>query len=1690
MKNINKFLLLLFGLLLAGQTWAEEWVVTNISTDAAQEGSLPYIISNLSEGENIITFDQSLSNQVIDFAESDFAESGISIGNDISITGNGITIQNIGFMLYGTTTFTNLKLKSSSVFLCEGKQFSFINCIFKGCYQEGLMTLTNWSEASNINVEGCFFISENSPANIDFSTLPEKAYFTSCSFYNTASESTLFYTGNTNNNVPIVLTNCAIIDSNETISDCPITSGGYNVIKGSFYDGTAPEATDITGTEIEVPFIIAIDIPKVKSISSAALHLPADVSFTDQDIHLPLKDIEGNQIDYTKATHSGACQRMDTEEATITGISLAPTTVKFILSKNETEQELTVIPTPQDAQINETKLSWNSSNEDVATIENGVVKAKAAGQATITVTYDGTLTSTCNVEVLEYITVTSKEASGEGSLEAILLSLQDGDIITFSDNLTGQSIQLPTSTDPQKPKNVINKSITIKGNKVILTGGYLTIDKNCMDKVCIENLNFKNSGIYATDYTRPLSLKNCTFDGGFTHGGTISAISTPATSSLTAEKCFFISGDNQASATYILWDTKGKSLLSFTSCSFINTTKESISPHLEGNIIHVNYWGHTPNKDKNFPEITLTNCVMMDNPPRQTGSTSPAIIAPVIHSGGNNVIKGLLSIDKTNALTADKGDVVSASMPNPVIAENGEYKVVEGRSGFDKVAEGIHSGAIQTTTKATEIANSIKLFSPATILNLGKTLDIEATVYPENAAVEAFEWESSNAKVATVDNGIVTPVSVGNVVITAILGDIRSTTVNLTINGATVEKIELNKDKAKLFIHYPEQLKATVLPEMAINKELDWSSSDPSIATVDESGKVTPIKEGQTTITVTAQSDKSITATCEVTVNKTDYTNGVFIVNEDWYTHFNGTVNYLTPEGDWLYRVVQHENPGRELGATTQFGTIYGDKFYLVSKQEKDPGTQITGSRFAVCDPKTMKIEREFEKIEFEGTSGDGRSFLGVDEKTGYVSTSNGIYIFDLKTNAFTGRVTGTEGDDQGSGNPGSNPGLYTGQIGTMCRVGDRIFAIHQKEGLLVINASTHKIEKVMGEYKYTTLQQSKDGYLWAGTTSDNTGGLSNASDKRLLKIDPWTLTITEIPIDVPGPYATWGAWHADAFCGSAKENKLYWKAAPSFEGKIIYEYDIDQNKISEFFNIKNYETGEWRIYETGFRIDPETNDFYIMLNKGVNTNGQYNRTIILKPSTRKITTHTMEDYYWFPAMPVFPDNEAPVVNGLEQANVSLTGKRQTILFTVTDADNMDAAIVKSVTNSNPDLIDASIIKEGIQIILLKSVTETESSDLTFKFNSNGKIVEKTITVNATNITLIEATGITISQQSATLTIGESVQLTAVISPDNASDKEIAWKSSNESIVSVTSDGLIKALKAGTATITVKSVSDDLKAECVVNVNAPVITPPEVVFALNKQSLTLSVNQMEQLTANAESGQSVEWSTSDASVATINNGQVIARKAGGATITAQNKTTGKSATCQVTVQETEILPDVDVEETAAYIIFPRLKEADYYVVSVYKRTNGLQTLAFTLKVGADGSILRSTRSSDGDINIYLPNLEMATEYITIIEAMREIAGGKSEVIKVISSPSFTTGTPTSNESLSAQKPAVYYRKNALLLKGMEGYTCYIVTLNGQIKELFEVNSTEDIHQTNLSAGVYLLTGTKGEKMVTFKFIAK
>ena len=165
----------------------------------------------------------------------------------------------------------------------------------------------------------------------------------------------------------------------------------------------------------------------------------------------------------------------------------------------------------------------------------------------------------------------------------------------------------------------------------------------------------------------------------------------------------------------------------------------------------------------------------------------------------------------------------------------------------------------------------------------------------------------------------------------------------------------------------------------------------------------------------------------------------------------------------------------------------------------------------------------------------------------------------------------------------------------------------------------------------------------------------------------------------------------------------------------------------------------------------------------------------------------------------------------------------------------------------------------------------------------------------------ILASSVTLDKTSVEVLIGQTVHLSATVLPEATTDKTIRWSSSDDSVAMV-DEGTVTAHKVGQATI--KATCGNKEASCVVNV-LPIVVE-EISF--NKTSVSLKVGETVTLTATVKpdnaTDKTVTWSTSDASVATVNDGVVTAKKVGTATITA--KAGDKSATCEITVVATPV----------------------------------------------------------------------------------------------------------------------------------------------------------------------------------------
>ena len=158
--------------------------------------------------------------------------------------------------------------------------------------------------------------------------------------------------------------------------------------------------------------------------------------------------------------------------------------------------------------------------------------------------------------------------------------------------------------------------------------------------------------------------------------------------------------------------------------------------------------------------------------------------------------------------------------------------------------------------------------SPLSIsLVVGDRGQITATIQPVGAINTGILWDSLNQGVATVNStGLVTAVSVGSTYITAIsAGDSTKRTAVLVNVTAPVMQITLNKQSLNLIVSQTEVLTMTITPTTVVNKNVEWSSSDLSIASVNSTGTVTGVGNGTAIISVRSHQG-NLVATCIVTI--------------------------------------------------------------------------------------------------------------------------------------------------------------------------------------------------------------------------------------------------------------------------------------------------------------------------------------------------------------------------------------------------------------------------------------------------------------------------------------------------------------------------------------------------------------------------------------------------------------------------------------------------------------------------------------------------------------------------------------------------------------------------------------------------------------------------------------------------------
>ena len=156
----------------------------------------------------------------------------------------------------------------------------------------------------------------------------------------------------------------------------------------------------------------------------------------------------------------------------------------------------------------------------------------------------------------------------------------------------------------------------------------------------------------------------------------------------------------------------------------------------------------------------------------------------------------------------------------------------------------------------------IKLNNDSIEVLVGNQLSLTATITPSNAVPRDIIWTSSDEDIATVNDGAITALKAGECDIKAYLLD-KTATCHVTVTEVIPTEVTLNQEFAKLEIGSQLTLTATVLPDNATDKQVTWSTTNSSVATVNDTGTVTAVSEGECFITATCR-DKQ--AMCHVIV--------------------------------------------------------------------------------------------------------------------------------------------------------------------------------------------------------------------------------------------------------------------------------------------------------------------------------------------------------------------------------------------------------------------------------------------------------------------------------------------------------------------------------------------------------------------------------------------------------------------------------------------------------------------------------------------------------------------------------------------------------------------------------------------------------------------------------------------------------
>ena len=380
--------------------------------------------------------------------------------------------------------------------------------------------------------------------------------------------------------------------------------------------------------------------------------------------------------------------------------------------------------------------------------------------------------------------------------------------------------------------------------------------------------------------------------------------------------------------------------------------------------------------------------------------------------GGNETLTAtVLPEDATNqnvTWKSDKPEIASVDANGKVTG------VAAGEATITVTTEdGGKTATCKVTVSDTEIkVTGVTLNKTALTLETGASETLTATVAPAEATNKKVTWKSDKPEIASVDaNGKVTGVKAGEATITVTTEDGGKTaTCKVTVSDKEIKVtgVKLNKSETSLLVGGNETLTATVLPEDATNQNVTWKSDKPEIATVDANGKVTAVKVGEATITVTTE-DGGKTATCKVTV-KPNLVSEITLAALAIYVGESKAVTATVKPDDATNKELTWKSSDESIATVDATGKVTGVKIgtTTITATARD-GSGVSGS----CTVTVLSHVKKVTVTPANLTLGKNKSYTltatvdaqpGTDTGVTWTSSDTTIATVDA-----TGKVTATD---------------------------------------------------------------------------------------------------------------------------------------------------------------------------------------------------------------------------------------------------------------------------------------------------------------------------------------------------------------------------------------------------------------------------------------------------------------------------------------------------------------------------------------------------------------------------------------------------------------------------------------------------------------------------------------------------------